>query len=43
MDSAAWQYRVVPALFGVPLWPWVYLAIWAPFALYSLLGLLGKR
>ncbi len=28
----------VPALFGVPLWPWVYLSIWAPFALYSLLG-----
>ncbi len=28
----------VPALFGVPLWPWVYLAIWAPFALCSLLG-----
>jgi len=28
----------VSALFGVALWPWVYLAIWAPFALFSLLG-----
>lgn len=33
----------VPALFGMALWPWVYLAIWAPFALYSLFGFLGKR
>lgn len=33
----------VPALFGVPLWPWVYLAIWAPFAILSLPAFRGKR
>ena len=34
--SALLPLAYVPALWGVPLWPWVYLSIWAPFALYSL-------
>ncbi|HXU46780.1 MAG TPA: hypothetical protein VN783_14730 [Thermoanaerobaculia bacterium] len=33
----------LPALTGVPLWPWVYLAIWGPFALIKLATLLGSR
>ncbi|MEP7011988.1 MAG: hypothetical protein ABJC13_16810 [Acidobacteriota bacterium] len=36
--AALMPLSYIPALFGVPLWPWVYLSIWAPFALFSILG-----
>jgi hypothetical protein len=36
--SALLPLAYLPQLFGVPLWPWVYLAIWLPFVALALAG-----